>query len=220
MSEETVAPMAEEVPATLTFDMSMKKKKKKTGSATASITAEEEATAVAGEGAEKMNALEAASETFYDYEFLLKRIYENLRENNPELSGDKRKLTLVPPQVIREGSKKTAFANITDLARRLNRTTEHLTSFLLAELGTTGSVDGTQRLIIKGRFQQLQIETVLRKYILEYVTCRTCRSPETRLSKENRLFFMTCEACGSQRSVAAIKTGFKAQIGRRIKEDN
>jgi translation initiation factor 2 subunit 2 len=79
-------------------------------------------------------------------------------------------------------------------------------------------MDGTQRLIIKGRFQPLQIETVLRKYILEYVTCRTCRSPETKLHKENRLFFMTCEACGSSRSVAAIKTGFKAQVGKRIKE--
>jgi hypothetical protein len=31
-------------------------------------------------------------------------------------------------------------------------------------------------------------EAVLRKYIIEYVTCKTCRSPDTELSKgENRL---------------------------------
>jgi translation initiation factor 2 subunit 2 len=47
----------------------------------------------------------------------------------------------------------------------MNRTEEHVQSFLLAELGTSGSVDGNRRLIIKGRFQQKQIENVLRKYI-------------------------------------------------------
>ena len=204
----------------LTFDTSMKKKKKKPSSTTP--TPEDTTNEVPPGSTDAANislsSMEQQPEVGYSYEFLLKRIYDNLRENNPELSGDKKKLTLVPPQVLREGSKKTAFANIVDLCRRLNRTTEHLSSFLLAELGTTGSMDGTQRLIIKGRFQPLQIEAVLRKYILEYVTCRTCRSPDTKLHKENRLFFMTCEACGSSRSVAAIKTGFKAQVGKRIRE--
>ena len=37
--------------------------------------------------------------------------------------------------------------------------------FLFAELGTSGSVDGSRRLIIKGRFVQRQIESVLRSYI-------------------------------------------------------
>lgn len=36
------------------------------------------------------------------------------------------------------------------------------------------------------------------------------------LSKgENRLNFVTCNSCGSRRSVQAIKTGFSAQIGKR-----
>jgi hypothetical protein len=32
---------------------------------------------------------------------------------------------------------------------------------------------------------------------VEYVTCKICKSPDTLLSKENRLDFVTCEACGS-----------------------
>jgi translation initiation factor 2 subunit 2 len=32
-------------------------------------------------------------------------------------------------------------------------------------MGTTGSVDGAGRLVIKGRFQQKQIENVLRRYM-------------------------------------------------------
>lgn len=45
--------------------------------------------------------------------------------------------------------------------------------------------------------------------IVEYVSCKTCKSPDTLLTKDNRLFFMTCESCGSTRSVSAIKSGFQ-----------
>lgn len=47
----------------------------------------------------------------------------------------------------------------------LHRQPEHVIQFLFTELGTTGSVDGAQQLIIKGRWQQKQIENVLRRYI-------------------------------------------------------
>lgn len=83
--------------------------------------------------------------------------------------------------------------------------------------GAQGSVDGAGRLVIRGRFQPKQIENVVRHYITEYVTCRTCRSPETRLAKENRLFFLCCDLCHSRRTVSAIRKGFEAQIGKRKK---
>ncbi|OWZ68355.1 hypothetical protein AYX15_00767 [Cryptococcus neoformans] len=151
------------------------------------------------------------------YPELLKRFFNLLHAHNPELAGEKRRYTIVPPQVAREGTKKTLFANITDICRRMRRQPEHVIQFLYSELGTTGSVDGAQRLVMKGRYTQKQIENVLRKYIVEYVTCKICKSPDTILDKENRLYFMTCESCGSRRSVSAIKTGFQAQIGKRIK---
>jgi translation initiation factor 2 subunit 2 len=158
-----------------------------------------------------------ASDRDYTYSELLGRVFSILRQNNPDLAGDRRKFTIIPPIIGREGSKKTAFTNISELCRRMRRPVEHVTSFLLTEMGTTGSMDANQRLIIKGRFQQLQVENLLRRYIGEYVTCKTCRSPETQLSKESRLFFMKCDSCGSSRSVAAIKAGFKAQTGRRVR---
>lgn len=71
----------------------------------------------------------------------------------------------------------------------MNRSEDHVTSYLFAELGTSGSVDGSRRLVskylrsfpvifrmmycvqvhrlttitVKGRFQQKQIENVLRR---------------------------------------------------------
>lgn len=113
-------------------------------------------------------------------------------------------------------------------------------SFFLAELGTTGSVDGNDRFLMKGawgwvgyweeeeplaaapllppppapagKYQPKYVETLLRKYIAEYVTCAMCKSLDTELTRDpiSRLYFTTCKACGSQRSVAAIKAGYHA----------
>ncbi|CAH1763376.1 8229_t:CDS:2 [Entrophospora sp. SA101] len=151
----------------------------------------------------------------YTYQELLRRVFQILRQNNPELAGEKKRYTIVPPSVHRDGNKKTIFANVSDICKRMHRQPEHVIQFLFAELGTSGSIDGMQRLVIKGRFQQKQIENVLRRYIVEYVTCKTCKSPDTILTKENRIFFQQCESCGSTRSVSAIKTGFKAQTEKR-----
>ncbi|KAF2221842.1 eukaryotic translation initiation factor 2 beta subunit [Elsinoe ampelina] len=155
-----------------------------------------------------------------EYTPLLSRFFNQLHSHHPDLAGAGTKsYKIPPPQCLREGNKKTIFANIAEICKRMKRTDEHVTQFLFAELGTSGSVDGSRRLVIKGRFQQKQIENVLRRYIVEYVTCKTCRSPDTELSKgENRLYFVTCNSCGSRRSVTAIKTGFSAQVGKRKRQ--
>lgn len=98
---------------------------------------------------------------------LLSRFFSLLHAHNPELAGEKRRYTIVPPQVAREGTKKTMFANLMDICRRMHRQPEHVIQFLYSELGTQGSIDGSQRLIMKGRYTQKQIENVLRKYIGE-----------------------------------------------------
>ncbi|KAF9045390.1 translation initiation factor [Panaeolus papilionaceus] len=159
------------------------------------------------------------SDRDYTYQELLTRFYASLHAANPSLlsSASKKRYTIAPPQLFREGNKKSIFANVTEICKKMHRQPEHVIQFLFAEMGTTGSVDGAGRLVIKGRFQQKQIENVLRRYMVEYVTCKTCKSPDTLLTKENRIFFMACESCGSRRSVNAIKSGFQAQVGKRSK---
>jgi translation initiation factor 2 subunit 2 len=100
------------------------------------------------------------------YSLLLQRFFHQLSQKNPDhtLSGAK-SFKIPPPQCMREGNRKTVFANIADICKRMKRTEDHLTAYLFAELGTNGSVDGSRRLVIKGRFQQKQIEGMVRKYI-------------------------------------------------------
>lgn len=156
------------------------------------------------------------SDRDYSYDELLLRVFDIIREKNPEMvTGEKKKIVMRPPQVLRAGARRTSFANFAEISRMLHRQSKHVLAFLLAELGTSGSVDGNNQLIIRGRFNQKQIENVLRRYIKEYVTCHTCKSPDTLLQKEERLFFLQCETCGSRCSVASIKSGFQAVTGRR-----
>jgi len=156
------------------------------------------------------------SDRDYTYDELLTRVFDIMREKNPDMvAGEKKRFVMRPPQVLRVGTKKTSFANFSEICRLLHREPKHVLAFLLAELGTSGSIDGNNQLIIKGRFQQKQIETVVRKYIKEYVTCHTCRSPDTLLQKDTRLFFLQCETCGSRCSVASIKSGFQAVTVKR-----
>ncbi|XP_033141491.1 eukaryotic translation initiation factor 2 subunit beta isoform X1 [Brassica rapa] len=133
------------------------------------------------------------SDRDYMYDELLGRVFNILRENNPELAGDRRRTVMRPPQVLREGTKKTVFVNFMDLCKTMHRQPDHVMNFLLAELGTSGSLDGQQRLVVKGRFAPKNFEGILRRYVTEYVICLGCKSPDTILSKENRLFFLRCE---------------------------
>jgi translation initiation factor 2 subunit 2 len=149
----------------------------------------------------------------YSYTELLERVFTLLREKNPNLATRKRH-TMPPPQLVRVGTRKTMWANFQQITQLMHRSPEHMMSFVLAELGTEGSIDGNQRLVIKGRFQPKQVESLLKKYIVEYVTCHMCRNPETTLTRDSvtRLYFIQCESCGSRRSVAPIKSGFHATM--------
>lgn len=106
------------------------------------------------------------SDRDYTYQELLTRFYASLHASNPSLlTSTGKRYTIAPPSIHREGNKKSIFANISDICKRMHRQPEHVIQYLFAELGTTGSVDGSGRLVIKGRFQQKQIENVLRRYI-------------------------------------------------------
>jgi translation initiation factor 2 subunit 2 len=202
----------------LDMDFTKKKKKKKAskaGKKDSSATGSTEdgdgtSTAEDPEGAPWLNTTRP-----YHYEELLSRFFTILREKNPALAGEKSKIILKPPKVMREGTKKTVFENLNEICESINRDPQHVVSYLLAELGTNGSIDGQNRLVIKGRFLPKVFEGVLRHYINEYVLCTMCKSTDTTLLREGRLFILRCNSCSASRSVSAIKSGFQAQIGRR-----
>jgi translation initiation factor 2 subunit 2 len=215
---------AAEVPADdedLLVDLSLKKKKKKK-KARADEFADDEDPEKAAEAEQEAATSSgkfvwSGSDREYSYDELLDRVFGILRERNPELTGERRRTVLKPPQVAREGTKKTVFTNFMDLCKAMNRNNEHVSAFLLAELGTSGSLDGQQRLVCKGRFLPKGFETVLRRYVNEYVLCPGCKSVDTLLDKDSatRLMHLRCQQCGASRTVQPIKSGFVARVTKR-----
>lgn len=141
-AEEAGAAAAEEGGDDL--KLAGKKKKKKAvafddgeaGEAGGEAGAEEEE--AAGDGGPSAGLPWAGTTRDYLYEELLGRVFGILRENNPELAGEKHKTILKPPQarlsattpapayplslqVLREGTKKTVFVNFSELCKAMHR---------------------------------------------------------------------------------------------------
>ena len=150
----------------------------------------------------------------YPYADLLSRLFEQMRAENrgSAAAGAAKRAALPLPQTQRLGTKKTAWVNFRAICQTLQRAEEHALAFFVAELGAEGALDGQHRLVLRGRFQDKQLLSLLKTYIAEYVTCGTCRRPDTALARDavTRLHFMQCESCGSRRAVAPIKSGFHA----------
>lgn len=144
---------------------------------------------------------------------LLNRGYEKMNNNNPNMRSRK-KCRILPPIVTPSGSKRTLYANVQETAAQLHRDFEHLKDFIYVELATTGSVDGDGRLLLRGRFRVPQIQSVLTSYARQYVICANCGSPNTKLNRDpaNRLWFLKCSNCQSQRAVTTVRTGFRATM--------
>merc|ERR1712072_1219759 len=124
-----------------------------------------------------------------------------------------------PPQTVRVGSKKVAWVNFAEICKMMNRPPDHVVQFVLAEFGTEGSLAGSSttrtegcdgQLILKGRYLPKHCESLLRKYIREFVTCEMCKSANTTLHRDSstRLYMVQCGNCGASRSCATIKSGY------------
>ena len=184
------------------FDFGKKKSKKSKKQATEAE--------VAG-GSSSSGLADNARGVVYPYETLLGRLHELINEKNPSI-GVKSTITLRPPQIVRVGSKKVGFVNFAEACESLNRSQDHVFQFFIAELGTTGSITSDFQLILKGRYTQKHFESLLRRYIIEYVQCSMCKSRKTVFVRDpaTRLSMVSCQNCGASKSVNAIKSGFHA----------
>lgn len=150
----------------------------------------------------------------YPYLFLVRRLHAQVAvDSKPQPV----RRTLQPPQLLREGTKKTVWVNFQATCAALHRDADHVQAFCTVELGTTSALDGSGRLVIKSRLQPQQVQVVLQHYVGEYIACGTCRSLDTTLRRDDRLTHLECASCTASRTVPPIKQGYLAQVGRRRK---
>jgi translation initiation factor 2 subunit 2 len=146
----------------------------------------------------------------YTYTDLLSRIYSNIQKDHPNIVENKR-FKIPTPQLVRTG-RKTVWINFNQVSCAIHRKNKHVMDYILSELIVDGSININSQLILQGIFRPIQIESLLKKYIMEYVSCQMCLSLETVITKNpiTRLEFLQCGRCNASRSVLPIKSGYRA----------
>jgi translation initiation factor 2 subunit 2 len=98
-----------------------------------------------------------------------------------------------------EGSK-TIINNWTQIADQLRRKPEHLLKYVQKELATPGEMIKAS-VIFGTKLPAGKINEKIKQYADEFVFCKTCGKPDTKLTKEVNVYFIVCQACGAKNSV-------------------
>jgi translation initiation factor 2 subunit 2 len=90
--------------------------------------------------------------------------------------------------------------NFKKIADYLKRDPKHLAKYLMLSLATSGSIEG-ETLVLNTKVRRDVVQQKLEEYIRKYVFCKVCGEPDTKLIKEDRIYFIQCDACGARYAV-------------------
>ncbi|MEM5773318.1 MAG: translation initiation factor IF-2 subunit beta [Candidatus Aenigmatarchaeota archaeon] len=133
-----------------------------------------------------------------NYEELLKKAMEKL----PKRSEEKKRF-VVPEVEFEFSGSKTIFKNFGEISDVLRREKQHLAKYFFKELATPGSIEGNN-IIFQRKIPSGLLQEKLNAYIKKFVYCKVCGEPDTRLVREDRIFFIICEACGAKYPVENV----------------
>jgi len=128
-----------------------------------------------------------------EYEKLLKRIQGNLSVNKRQ-TNTRFELPIV--DIMWEGQK-TYLRNFVEFPQVLRRDPDKVLKYLSKEFAVPAERIGDKAMFI-GRRDPDDFTRLFQIYVKDYVECPTCKSPDTKIVKENRISFLICDACGAK----------------------
>ena len=134
----------------------------------------------------------------FDYDKLLKKAIEAVPKE-----GEGIKRFEVPAVVAEMQGNKTLVKNFGEILKIFRRDARHLSKFLFKQLATPGNVQG-DILVLQRKVPQRMLQEKIEAYAKEYIYCKECGKPDTRLVREERITFMKCEACGAKSPVMRV----------------
>lgn len=132
------------------------------------------------------------------YEELLKKALEKAKAK-----GSGERFEMPRAEIIVQGAQ-TILKNFSQVASALRRDEKHLMKYLARELAAPAHAEGG-RAVFQGSLQQRAVQQKLESYVKEYVLCKECGKPDTKLLKEGNVAILKCEACGARAPVKQIK---------------
>jgi len=133
-----------------------------------------------------------------EYEKLLDKAYEKLST----FKTNKERFEIPVAEIIFQGNQ-TIIRNFSQIAQKMRRDPKHLLKFLTKELASPGS--SNDRAIFQTRLNAKTLQQKIESYAKEYVFCKECGRPDTKLVKEDRINFLICESCGSKYPTKPLK---------------
>jgi translation initiation factor 2 subunit 2 len=98
-----------------------------------------------------------------------------------------------------EGNK-TVISNFMQIVDAFHRDIEHILKYLLKELATPGEIKNNL-LIFGTKVSAAKINEKIERYAREYVLCKECHKPDTKIIKEGGFTFLKCTACGARQPI-------------------
>lgn len=127
-----------------------------------------------------------------DYHQLLKQAKDSL----PQVEQSEERFQIPKVKGHLQGVK-TVISNLNQIADALGRPLKHILKYLTRELATTAEQVGS--LVIFGaKLSASKINDKIEAYAKEFVICRECGKPESKLSKEGDIYYFKCGACGAR----------------------
>ncbi len=128
-----------------------------------------------------------------NYEILLKRIQDKIGDTKKETTT---RFELPVVDVMWEGQK-TYLRNFSEFPKMLRRDPDKVLQYLSKEFAVPAERIGDKAMFV-GRRAPDDFTRLFQIYVKDYLECPTCKSPDTKIVKENRISFLICEACGAK----------------------
>lgn len=132
------------------------------------------------------------------YEDMLNRAYENI----PKEALEHKRFEIPRADSIIQG-KKTFVRGFTNLLKELRRDKKHFLKFLTKETATSVTESG-QNIIINGKIGAIKLNQIIENYFSQFVLCKECGKPDTKIISHGGTKMMKCEACGAINPIKGI----------------
>lgn len=133
-----------------------------------------------------------------NYDHLLQRARKQLESINVE-----HERFVIPELENLIQGKKTLLKNAVQVAKSLKRETQHLLKYFVKETGVPATCDDT-KVVLNGIVNSYKVNQIYNKYIDEFVLCKQCKKPETRIITEKGVLLLKCDACGAINPVRKV----------------
>ncbi|MFH1642814.1 MAG: translation initiation factor IF-2 subunit beta [Nanoarchaeota archaeon] len=129
-----------------------------------------------------------------------KEMLKKARSGLPSLVFEKARFDIPKIRGHIQGNR-TVISNFLQISSSLRREPSHILKYILKELATPGEIKKSGSVIMGTKVSAFRINEKIRKYSEEFLFCKECGKPDTKILKEGQFSYIKCMACGAKYSI-------------------